>query len=288
VFAGDRDFSARDLDFDFEAREQSVGGSSATPGGRISTTTIDTNGDGMPDAVDLCGQPVCKPNGMGGWSPFSTPDDLYNYQPSNYLFTPSQRYNVFGSGNYQLTKNTKVFFEGLYLNRQSDQRLAPEPFLAEVPISGQSIYNTAGGDVYDYRRRLEEFGPRKSLQNIDTFRLVTGIGGKISADAPAFKNWKWEVSYNYGHTTGTQRNEGNLIKSRLANALGPSFVEADGTARCGVPGAPIDGCVPMDIMGQSGSIDANARDYVTFTGVSTGFNDQKTALAQAGGRIAKL
>lgn len=287
VFAGDRSFSQYDKDFDFAAREESIGGSSATPNGRISTQAIDLDGDGMPDDVDLCGAPICQPNGSGGWRPFDSATDLYNYQPSNYLYTPSQRYNVFGAGNYSLSKNAKVFFEGTYMNRKSDQQLAPEPFIAAVPISAQSIYNTVGGDVYDYRRRLEEFGPRRALQNVDTFRIVTGIGGKI-VDVEALKNWKWELSYNYGHTVGLQRNEGNLILSRLANALGPSFVDANGVPRCGTPAEPIAGCVPMNIMGPSGSISADQKSYVTFTGVSTGFNDQKTALAQASGRITKL
>jgi outer membrane receptor protein involved in Fe transport len=292
VFAGDREYSAFDREYDFTADPadaESIGGSSATPGGRINPAAIDYDGDGMPDGMTaLCGTAsACKPNGMGGWVPF-TDADLYNYQPSNYLFTPSQRYNAFAKGHYNLSDGAKAFFEGLYINRKSDQQLAPEPFLAAVPISEQSIYNTTGGDVYDFRRRLEEFGPRKQLQNVDTFRVVTGLGGKISDEAPAFKSWKWEISYNYGHTASTQRNDGNLILSRLANALGPSFVDTDGTPRCGTMADPIPGCIPMNIMGPSGSINTAQRDYVTFTGVSSGFNDQKTALAQASGRIAKL
>jgi iron complex outermembrane recepter protein len=294
VFAGDRSYSEFDRDYDFTepdpSMRESIGGSSATPGGRINPAAIDYDGDGMPDGMTtLCGTAsACKPNGSGGWVPFTAPEDLYNYQPSNYLFTPSQRYNAFAKGHYDLAKGAKVFFEGLYLNRQSDQQLAPEPFLAATVISADSIYNNTGGDVYDYRRRLEEFGPRKQLQNVDTFRVVTGISGKVDDEAPLFKSWKWEVSYNYGHTTAVQRNDGNLILSRLSNALGPSFIDTDGTPRCGTPAAPIAGCVPMNIMGPSGSIDPAQRDYVTFIGVSSGYNDQKTALAQAGGRITKL
>ncbi len=293
VYAGDREFSAYDKVYDFmepdPSQRQSVGGSSATPDGRISAGTIDYDGDGVPDGdTALCGAAACKPNGSGGWVPFSSPGDLYNYQPSNYLFTPSQRYNIFAKGTYDLTKSAKVFFEGLYINRTSDQKLAPEPFIAAVPISADSIYNNTGGDVYDYRRRLEEFGPRRSLQNIDTSRLVAGIGGKIADDAPALKSWKWELSFNYGHTASTQQNDGNLVLSRLANALGPSYRDADGTPHCGTPAAPIPGCVPMNIMGRSGSIDPAMRDYVTFVGVSSGYNTQKTLLAQTGGRVAKL
>ena len=296
VFAGDREFSAADREYDYEANEEYTSGSTATPGGYIDPATIDLDGDGAPDNVALCGRDAseempplaCKPDGRGGWEPFNDPDDLYNYQPSNYLYTPSRRYNIYSAGHYNLTENVKVFYEGLYLNRQSNQQLAPEPFSGNVPISARSIYNNTSGDIYDYRRRLEEFGDRNQLQNVDTFRLVTGISGKISADAPAFKNWKWEVSYNYGHTVGLQRLAGNLIVSRLANALGPSFLDADLVPRCGTPDNVIPGCVPMNIMGPSGSISPEQAAYVTFTGVSTGFNDQKTALAQASGRIMKL
>ena len=289
VFAGDRSFSAVDRTYDYETGEESIGGSTATPNGRISTATIDVDGDGMPDGADLCGQPICQPDGNGGWRPFTAPDDLYNYQPANYLYTPSERYNVFGAGHYKLADAARVFFEGLYLNRGSDQQLAPEPFVAATPISVDSIYNNSGGDVYDYRRRLEEFGPRRALQNVDTFRLVTGVSGKVAEDAAAFKNWKWELSFNYGRTTATQRNDGNLILSRLANALGPSFLDASGTPRCGTAATgSIPGCVPMNIMGSSGSITQEMIDYVTFTGVSTGYNEQRTALAQASGRVVKL
>jgi iron complex outermembrane receptor protein len=303
VFAGDRSFSEFDKSWDYASHTSSNGGSSATPNGRINPASIDRDRDGSPDtpAMPLCGvtssgaPKPCKPNGSGGWDPFvgtgsTDGGDLFNFQPDNYLFTPSQRYNAFAEGHYEVTKSTKVFFEALYLNRKSNQQLASEPFLANTVISGDSIYNNTGGDIYDYRRRLQEFGPRASFQNIDTFRIVTGIGGKFDESAGPFKNWKWEASYNYGHTEGINRNVGNLILSRLTNALGPSFIDANGVPRCGDAATQtvIPGCVPMNIMGKAGSIDPAARDYVTFTGVSTGFNDQKTALLQTSGRLAKL
>lgn len=295
VFAGDRSFSRYDKDYDYSEadpkKREFNSGSLSTPSGFIAPGSIDYDGDGVPDErEDLCGMGVsaCRPDGNGGWTEFKDPDDLYNYQLSNYLFTPSQRYNAFAKGHYDLTKNTKVFFEGLYINRQSDQQLAPEPFAAAAPISAQSIYNPTGGTVYQYRRRLEEFGPRRAFQNIDTFRVVAGLSGKVPDDVPGVHGWAWELSYNYGHTTGLQRNQGNLILSRLTNALGPSFIDGNGVPRCGTPGNVIDGCVPMNIMGKSGSISGDQAAYVTFTGVNTGYNDQKVALAQAGGQIAKL
>jgi outer membrane receptor protein involved in Fe transport len=59
-------------------------------------------------------------------------------------------------------------------------------------------------------------------------------------------------------------------------------------AHCGVAGAPIAGCVPINILGPAGSIDPAAKSYLTFTGVSTGFNEQQTALATAHGQLVAL
>jgi outer membrane receptor protein involved in Fe transport len=253
VFAGDREFSKYDKTFDFGAAEEGIGGSTATPNGRIATRVIDTDGDGRANnEVNICGlvtdptrmdfgRPIsaCTSDGNGGFRPFVAPDDLYNYQPVNYLYTPSSRYNVYSAGTYKLIPEVSTFFEASYLNRTSDQQLAPEPFIAAATISKDSIYNPFGGDLFDYRRRLEEFGPRRSLQNVDTFRIVAGFSGSVPEDAAAFKNWKWELSYNFGRTSATQENEGNLILSRLQEAIGPSFIDANNVPTCGTPTAPI-------------------------------------------------
>jgi iron complex outermembrane receptor protein len=306
VMAGDRGFSEFDKTFDFDDRAEVLGGSTTSPGGRINTAALDLNGDGRVSAADYPNGAASRPNicgdhpasgadpnqfctnGPNGYRPFVVPDDNYNFQPVNYLYTPSSRYNVYSAGTYKLRPEISTFFEAQYLNRISDQQLAPEPFANHAPISRDSIYNDVGYTIAGYQRRLEEFGPRRSLQNIDTFRIVSGFQGQIPEDAPVMKNFKWELSYNYGRTTSTNRGEGNLIVSRLRNALGPSFVDASGQPRCGTPTAIIPECIPMDILGPSGSIAPEARDYVTFTSVRSGYNQQQTFLASTHGRLAKL
>jgi outer membrane receptor protein involved in Fe transport len=296
VFAGDRDFSAYDKQYNYVRREQTNIGSVTVPAGLINTHAIDSNGDGMPDApVDLCGLEAdgtplqfCRREGSD-LVPFSSPADLYNYQPENYLSTPSERYNVFSSGAYKVTDNVRAFFEGSFINRQSDQRLAPEPFGSAAPISAQSLYNPLGVTLLGYNRRLSEFGPRRSLQDIDTFRMVAGLDGQIPESVPGLGDWKWELSFNFGRTSATQINEGNLIVSRLQSALGPSFLDADGVARCGTLGNEIDGCVPLNLLAgaDARAISPEMIEYVTFTGVSSGYNRQQTLLASAHGRLLK-
>jgi iron complex outermembrane receptor protein len=290
VFAGDRSYSSYDMTFDFANNEEIRGGSTATPGGRINTKAIDTNGDGKADTLELCGAGVqyCTINESGGFRPFLTPDDLYNFQPINYLYTPSARYNLYSAGSYRLRPEISTFFEGSYMNRKSDQQLAPEPFSNAVTISKDSIYNPTGGDILGYQRRLDEFGPRRSSQSINTFRLVGGFKGKVPEDVEVFKNFKWELSYNFGRNDADTQRVGNLIKSRLASALGPSFINAQGVPTCGTPARPIAGCVPMNILGGAGSIDSDAANYVTYSGVANGYSQQQTILGQANGRIATL
>jgi len=288
VFAGDRAFSSNDMSYDYANKVAVPGGSTAAPWGRINSGAIDTNGDGRPDAVNLCGAQFCTSNGAGGYRPFVAPTDLYNYQPRNYLYTPSDRYHLYTAGSHEFASKLTGFFETSYMNRKSAQQLAEESFVNTTPISKDSMYNPLGGTVLGYQRRLVEFGPRRTEENIDTFRMVSGFKGSGPDDVALFKSFKWELSYNYGRSDAKLKAEGSLIKSHLAAALGPSFMNAAGVPTCGTLAKPIAGCVPMNILGPAGSIDPKAAAYVTFTGVGSGFNEQQTVLGQAHGQLAKL
>ena len=107
------------------------------------------------------------------------------------------------------------------------------------------MYNPLGVDIVDYNRRLTEFGPRVSTQAIDTVRTVVGLDGKFPDDSP-LKSWKWEVSFNYGHTTATQQNTGDLILSHLAENSSPAM-------------APVMIATASDIEKLFGSITATRR-----------------------------
>jgi iron complex outermembrane receptor protein len=290
VFAGARTFSASDMTYDYANHMVVPGGSTVVPGGRINAGAIDTTGDGRPDPVNLCGAGVqyCTGDGAGGYRPFVAPADLYNPQPSSYLYTPSTAYHLFSTGSYRLTPHASMFFEGGYANRKSAQQLAAESFNNSAPISKDSMYNPLGGSVLGYQRRLDEFGPRRTEQNVTTFRLVGGLHGSAPDELGPLGRFKWELSYNYGRNDGEQTSRGNLIRSRLTAAVGPSFMNASGVPTCGTPAKPIAGCVPINVLGPAGSIDPAAAAYVTFTGVRSGFNQQQTVLAQTHGQLTKL
>jgi outer membrane receptor protein involved in Fe transport len=288
IFAGERGFSTNDMTYDYVNHVPVLAGSTSTPNGRINAKAIDTNGDGIPDPVDLCGAQFCTNNAGGGYRPFSTTGDMFNYQPYEYLYTPSSHYHLYSAGSHKFTPEISSFYEASYGSSHVAQQLAPESFVNTTPISKDSMYNPTGGTVLGYQRRLVEFGPRQTPADLSQFRVVAGFKGSVPETVDMFKNFKWELSYNYGHGTGEVESHGNLVKSKLAAALGPSFMNAAGVPTCGTAAKPIAGCVPMNILGSSGSIDPAAAAFTTYTGVRSGFSEQQTVSAQAHGQLLTL
>jgi iron complex outermembrane recepter protein len=288
VMSGDRGWATNVRAYDYENKSTVLSGSSSVPTGRLNSQ----NG-GTPIMVPGCMSRYCTADGNGGWRDFEAPTetsfgDNYNFQPVNYLFTPSQRVNLFSTGHHEVAPTVSAFFEASYNKRTSEQQLAPIPLVtaqAGTPISADSMYNPFGVDVVDYNRRLTEFGPRSFTQNIDTARAVIGIGGKV--EEGRLEGWKWELSFNYGRTTGTEQGRGNLILSRVQNALGPSFDDPSEGPTCGTPDEPIPECVPLNIL-TPGNITPKMVNYLTFTGISSGFNEQRTTLAQASGKLMDI
>ncbi len=307
VFAGKRDFSKIPLAFDYVARKPVYVGSTATPNGLLTRDAFEEffdpgNARYQSDIVANCplsifGDASCTRDGLNApWRTFNFPSDLYNFQPENYLITPYQRFSVFGAAQQQLGENVHAFAELLYSNRQSDQRLAPEPvFDFQAFISRDSIYNPYGRDIDLFRRRFVEVGPRRISQDIDTFHGVVGLDGDLFGDPQTMSAWKWEISFNYGRSSSDQSHAGDVVASRLNDGVGPSFIDDGGTPRCGVPGplpgpgddAVIAGCVPVDLLSGAGSLTPEMVSYLTFRGRDSGFNEQTMVSAQFTGPILK-
>jgi outer membrane receptor protein involved in Fe transport len=233
-----------------------------------------------------------------GWRAFTNASlpsdggDGYNFQPQNYLVTPSQRISLYAAGDAHISSLARTYFEASYVNRQSKQLLAAEPLLTDsenVTVSKDNIYNPFGVDLTAVRRRLLEFTNRTFNQDIDTFRVVGGVDGTLPAEMfGPLSGWFWDASLNFGRTEGTQIKQGNLNRAFLAAALGPSFVDASGNKRCGTPAAPIAGCVPLNLFGGAGSITDDQVTPLTFTGALRGTNQMTSVLANFGGELVRL
>ena len=303
IMAGDRAFSNFDKSYDWTANDGSFDelGSSATPQGGIIDWTGEVGNAAWQTLTGVGG--ACEGGGFcyndpsTGWRDFATTGtsdigtgDYYNYQPVNYLLTPQKRINLYGSAHYDLGNSVSAFIETSYLSRQSDQLLAATPIfiISEgITFSADSVYNPFGRDFIDVRRRMLEAGQRNFLQDIDTIRTVAGFQGDIPGD----KNWTWEASINYGRTQGIDVNEGRFIRSRVAEAIGPSYFDVDGVAQCGNLANPgSDGCVPLDLLGgiSSNPITPEMIDYISFTGTDSLLQTQRTYSLNFSGDLTEM
>ena len=312
VMAGDRSWSQTTLAYDYDTGQRSPSGNSSTfPAGRFGIPSRATNCASPPTAAlaQLCSQfdaqpgPVSGktnsfvPNGAGGWNVYD--GSLYNTNPTTYLITPNRRVQLFSTGDLNLGSEARAFFEASYVNRTSQQDLAPMPIVgttiptAPVSISKDSLYNPFGVNITSWRRRSVEFGNRFWSQDLDTFRVVAGLDGAVGEWAGPLSGWTWGVDYNHGRTAGTQRQQGQVQMSRLANALGPSAIDpATGKPVClrvaSDLSTKIGGCVPMDVLHGVGTLDAAAKNYVAFDGTDFGHNQQDIWSANVSGDLFKL
>ncbi len=306
IFAGQRSFARSDLTWEGTANSAPSGdettlGSSAPPEGLLINR-------GEPGGNSTW-QGLQEQEGAGtiwfndpqdGWRPgrltgnFDVDEgDLYNYQPENYLVTPAERFNLFATGDFAITDKVRLYTEALYSNRQSDRLQAAEPiftlFIGEgLTASGENVYNPFGRDFVDVRRRMVEAGNRRFIASAHTFRLVLGVDGEFPEGLGKLSTWTWDFHFNYGRNESTETSEGLFIASRLQNALGPSFFDAGGVARCGTPGSVIAGCVPLNIFGGPSTITQEMLDYVTFTGVRRGYSEQQLLTFELTGELFDL
>src|SRR5215510_42650 len=146
----------------------------------IRTTPSDPR-DKLCDSGGICWRPYATSQLVNEQDPLAGGDG-YNFQPENYLVTPQQRVSLYSIGEARLGSAARGYFEGSYVNRQSGQTLAPEPLNSSgegISFAANSIYNPFGVTFGDVRRRLLEFGTRDVRQDIDTFRVVTGVDGTL-------------------------------------------------------------------------------------------------------------
>lgn len=291
IFAGERDFSRTQRLFDFDAFDAagrpngsvtpflSAVGSSIVPGGRILDRT-GAPGNAAWDALG-CQRLACQ-NGSEavgdvgqGWRLSGGDEDLYNFQPENYLSTPYQRVSLYALGNHRFSDYVGLFFEGSFTRRESQVVLAAEPFqsaLEGLTVSAQNRYNPFGRDFDDVRRRMVEAGNRVFTSEGTTARVVVGLQGDLPG---VLTGWSWEAYLNYGRTDTITLGTGRLNRTRLASALGPDS------------GCTGD-CVPLDLFSGPGGITQQMVDYISYVGVDRGFSEQHVAAADVSGPLFYL
>ncbi|MEC9466549.1 MAG: TonB-dependent receptor plug domain-containing protein, partial [Myxococcota bacterium] len=221
--------------------------------------------------------------------------DRYNYQPDNYMLTPSDRIYAFSAGNFDIAEDTKAFFEASYTIRTGGQKLAPTPLFAAFDLPDGSIpadqpFNILNAEVGDYRHRMVELGTRDYENAVKTMRFVAGVEGMFGEGLGVLSGWDWGVSANYGRTDATTKLLGNLYMNRTQHALkGCVGAEPEGAVQASDEG---EECVPYNPFPY---VDANTyyydlpenadelarlREYLLFEGEDKGYTTQLVGLAE--------
>jgi len=110
---------------------------------------------------------------------------------------------------------------------------------------------------------LVEDGPRTGFTEIQTVRGVGGFEGELT------NGIAWEIYFNYGEVDYTNSYGPLFNLAKVANAVGPTVLDADGTLRCDTTddgvfdGSDDSDCVPLNTFGQ-GAITPDMVDYVSF------------------------
>jgi outer membrane receptor protein involved in Fe transport len=101
------------------------------------------------------------------------------------------------------------------------------------------------------------------------------VDGSLSEAFGPAKGWFWDLSLNYGRNQGDNVKTGNLYRTGLAAALGPSML-INNVPRCvskaNDPTTVISGCVPLDLFHGPGTIGQDQVAPLTFTGTARGYN----------------
>ncbi|MEQ8693289.1 MAG: TonB-dependent receptor [Pseudomonadales bacterium] len=226
---GDRGFSACPF---FDDGVRTICGGSPTTTPASFTPLIDGTVTGAQVAIP------------GGSRPFDEATDSFNFAALSYLATPQDVYSAYAAVNYEIVDAgplgvINANLELNYSNRESDQLLAPVGTFGGW-LTGQAHPDNPYGDVLcagnpqcttpqavATSRRLTESGGRRFTQDVNTWRISTGLDGEFE------NGWTWDTTIMIAKWEDSQRDEGRPNRPNIENMMDPVLCAA---ATNGCPG----------------------------------------------------
>ncbi len=297
--------SALDRDYSKDALYLSSGeavkqGSSATPGGSINFNDGSAASDALA-AANGCSRVtlnsgVSGATGPGDFHCYNAANDSYNYQPYNLLQTPQERSNAFALATFRFTDNIEGYVNTWFSRTESASVIAPIPIFANGDnflVSADSYYNpfgvnfgtdrTTGTSYNDFNGRATVLGNRRYEYRTDNFQISPGLRGGFGSSS-----WQWDVNLNYGRVKQTSTNYGFLDYASFNQAVGPSFLDVDGTVKCGTAGNAIAGCTPLNIFNLNDASSLGTLQQMIVNPVVSSVYTVKQAEANANGDLFEL
>lgn len=156
----------------------------------------------------------------------------YDFTQDSWYQTPSKRYSVFANMTEELGSDLVFTADAVYTKRKSDQQLAPQPANIMLGVCGEANIDLAkcvsltpamiaGGIAADktgrvnYRRRLNDVGPRVYEQDTDTLRLSAGLEGSLDVST----GLNWDLAYTYGKNKANNSVANSINAVKTANSV---------------------------------------------------------------------
>ncbi|TAN05603.1 MAG: TonB-dependent receptor [Rhodanobacteraceae bacterium] len=237
-------------------------------------------------------------------TPGTSPDDFrsfdtgrdrsYNFARFNYLQTPQERRAAFAHARFDATSNLAFSADVLFNQRRSAQQLAPAAIsfsdyqyvgMQQFGVAADNLYNPFGVVVDSVRIRLAGAGDRRFEQTVDTTRLHFGVEGAFTVKG---RDWTWGADLSRVRASLAESTWPYADNEKLALAVGPSFLDAAGTPRCGTPADVIAGCVPLNVFGGPDAVTPAMLDYITVTEHNRKRAVTDDAIAHVTGPLADL
>ena len=168
------------------------------------------------------------------------------------VHTPLETKALFVDGSYDITDTIRFRTNLSYFNRFADRMIAGYPmqystfaasnFGQGVPVAAESYFNPLTTPITTWWRRTWEV-PRTTSADLTSYRFSGTFEGYFEVGDRVFD---WDVGYLHSEHRLSQASYGNLNLANVRQALGPSFVNAQGQVTCGAAGAEIRGCVPWN------------------------------------------
>jgi outer membrane receptor protein involved in Fe transport len=284
IMAGDREISAVPV-YGLPPNDVNAGASSFTPNGLFGFGSrgfcpFSATGSYPPSGV--CPRPDSRPPpqnrntfdpATGGYPLFDPRRNGYNFAPENYLQTPQRRVAAFANLTHALGDSTEFSLQLYFNERESEQRLAANPILVGASFAGASNIVVPADHVHNpFGQRVTGLfirpggAVRLFSQDADTSRVAAGLDGSLEF---AGRLWLWDADLVYGNYDLAERSSGLSDITRLGLALGPSFRDSSGVARCGTPTAVIADCVPFDAFHGADGVTGEMLDYLYYTGTDS-------------------
>ena len=224
-----------------------------------------------------------------------TEDEFANSNEQMTLLTGVKRKSVYINGTYDFTDSISLNTDVLYNERQTFQQISGYPYQSasnsiKTPLSAASAFNPVGQDL-SFRRRLWEV-PRTTDSQLKTLRFAPTLTGFFELGG---KTFDWDVGALWNRNESIKSNRGDMSLIGARQALGPSFIDAGGVARCGTAANPILGdcrpwnpLLPYGVDGQGSLANQELQDFLFPTFTTRGVTKTTSFTANLSGAIVTL